>query len=88
MDVMGTLDLSIQGWFINPDDIVRTFTHMAPLLLPGYLVNLQLTNLLSSQGSPADCRKSANERTAVTGCWEQVLVQCWRATEMLCTPCF
>ncbi len=24
MDVMGTLDLSIQGWFINPDDIVRT----------------------------------------------------------------
>ena len=26
MDVMGTLDLSIQGWFINPDDIVRMLT--------------------------------------------------------------
>jgi hypothetical protein len=30
MDVMGTLDLSIQGWFINPDDIVRTLPKALP----------------------------------------------------------
>jgi hypothetical protein len=48
MDVMGTLDLSIQGWFINPDDIVRTSCHLLvalPLLLGHHLVYLHLTEV-------------------------------------------
>lgn len=87
MDVMGTLDLSIQGWFINPDDIVRTFCRLLVALpsLHGHLVKshplraalpsllIAFTQVLQLDGT---CRKFANERMAATGCWEQVLVHC------------
>jgi hypothetical protein len=87
MDVMGTLDLSIQGWFINPDDIVRTFYLLLVALhccLATWCMCASLRAALSvNQHSikrvmelNVTCRKYANERTAVIGCWEQVLLHC------------